>query len=902
MNSEIVTNYYKKEKIMSYMKSILVAVLVLLCIADGVAADVGAEAARTLAMGFLRSQNSGKLMARGITNLQLVYTEPSSARDGSADYYVFDADGKAFVIVAGDDRAEGILGYGDGTIDVTDVPCNMQWLLNSYKEQIEWLHANPKAIVKREAPYHDVSVAPMLTCDWSQRAPYNNQCPEYNGERSVTGCVATAMAQVMYYWRYPYWAPALSGYTTREHGITLPPLPGKKLDWDNMIDNYAVVQYTEEQANAVATLMRYCGQSCQMDYSPDGSGAYVYQQAQGMRAHGYHSTRMVERSSYNVEDWDDMMQREILASRPILYSGNDALSGGHAFVLDGYYGGKYHINWGWAGTGNGYFALDAFYVEGYGFNGFQQMLINVYPDDDIEPEDGYDFEQDGVYYMYSDDNSSFYVTYRDTKYDCYSGEVTIPSQVTYDGETLPVTGIGRSAFRNCTNLTAVTLPPTLTVIEDYAFRNCISLSRVTLPEGVTTICPQVFANCLNLEWIELPASLTSIGDRAFLDCNALSHVEIPTIEAWLGIKFTKSASNPLYYAHHLTVAGAEVHDLVVPASVGTVSPYAFVGFEELTSLTLEEGVTAVGVASFAYCTGLASLSLPSTLTTIDDQVFYGCTALENVVLPNGLSHLNYAAFATCKGLKTVSISSGLTAIDDYAFYQCANLKSVDLPASITSIGSNSFNGCTALAHVSIPAGLKTMGDYAFAYCENLQEVNLPDSLLTIGKSAFIECFGLTSLVIPNMVTAISQSTFFKCVYLKTLTLGEAVETIADRAFDNNPRLTSITCLASTPPKLAAPSCFMHSIYDKAVLYVPAGLQQTYKHSGIWGWFANIEPILTTVAADVNRDGEITVADVNAVISTITTGIGDLTRDVNGDGEVSIADANAVISIILRSEP
>ena len=202
----------------------------------------------------------------------------------------------------------------------------------------------------------------------------------------------------------------------------------------------------------------------------------------------------------------------------------------------------------------------------------------------------------------------------------------------------------------------------------------------------------------------------------------------------------------------------------------------------------------------------------------------------------------------------------------------------------------------------MPAGLKTMGDYAFAYCENLQEVNLPDSLLTIGKSAFIECFGLTSLVIPNMVTAISQSTFFKCVYLKTLTLGEAVETIADRAFDNNPRLTSITCLASTPPKLAAPSCFMHSIYDKAVLYVPAGLQQTYKHSGVWGWFANIEPILTTVAADVNRDGEITVADVNAVISTITTGIGDLTRDVNGDGEVSIADANAVISIILRSEP
>ena len=115
-------------------------------------------------------------------------------------------------------------------------------------------------------------------------------------------------------------------------------------------------------------------------------------------------------------------------------------------------------------------------------------------------------------------------------------------------------------------------------------------------------------------------------------------------------------------------------------------------------------------------------------------------------------------------------------------------------------------------------------------------------------------------------------------------------------------MVSVTSLATVPPTLATPSSFTRSIYDKAVLYVPAGLQQTYKHSGIWGWFTRIEPIITTATADVNLDGEITVADVNAVISTITTGAGDLTRDVNGDGEVSIADVNAVISIILRPEP
>jgi len=886
---------------MKYLKSFLVVALVLMTITDMVAADVDAEAARASATSFIRSQSSGKLMTPASANLQLVYTEPSLSRAGSADYYVFNTQGgEAFVIVAGDDRSEDVLGYGEGNLDMAAVPCGLQWLLDTYREQMEWLHAHPQAQVRRAAPVHDVTVPPMLTCDWSQSAPYYNQCPLYNGERCVTGCVATAMAQVMYYWRYPSRAPALAGYYTDSHRISVPSLPGKLLDWDDMLDNYSVVEYNPVQADAVATLMRYCGQSCHMDYDPDGSGAYVSQQLSGMRAFGYGYTRMVERADYNQEEWDGMMIHEILSKRPILFSGNDARSGGHAFVLDGYNAGRYHINWGWAATGNGYFMLDVFTVEGYSFNGYQQMLINIYPNEEVEPEEGYDFENGGIYYMYDEDATGLYVTYCDTRYGTYSGDVVIPSQVTYDGETLPVRGIGPAAFRNCEELTSVTLPASLTVVGDYAFRNCTALTRVVLPEGVERIGTQAFINCLNLQRVELPSSVTEIGYHAFQDCFALTHVETPSVEAWLRIAFADHYANPLSYAHHLTVAGAELRDLVIPASVGSVPSFAFIECEGLSSLTLEEGVTAIGVASFAYCTGLKSLSLPSSLTTIDNQALFGCTGLKDVVLPEGLAHLNYAAFASCSGLRSINIPAGLHAIDDYVFYNCSGLTSVSLPASIKRIGTSAFYSCSALKEVVMPPDIEVLGNYAFAMCENLQRVELPSSLTVISDQAFSECTSLTSIVIPDSVTTIGGHAFYKCLYLKEITLGAGVDTIGDRAFDNDPRVTRVTSLAQVPPKLASPNCFMRSIYNKAVLYVPWGLVKTYKSSGVWGWFTTIKAIMTVESADVNGDGEVTVADVNAVIAGILAGVGDQACDVNGDGEVTIADVNAVINIILNT--
>ncbi|MBR4830028.1 MAG: C10 family peptidase [Muribaculaceae bacterium] len=374
-------------RIVNFLKSLMLVMLVCTT-ANMTAANVDANAAMGKAVQFLNAQPGSRFMASP-SSMQLAYTEVSKVNAAAADYYVFNAkDGGAFVIVAGDDRAEEILGYGDKALDMDRIPSNMKWWLDQYKRQMEYLYANPKLEVvtpsKLMAGKVTLSVSPLMTSKWDQEAPYYNQCPTRNGSYCLTGCVATAMAQVMYYWKYPAQLPALSGYTTSTRRIQVSALPGTTVDWANMLDTYTSGNYTTAQGNAVATLMRYCGQSCIMDYdtsSGGGSGAYCEDQLTGMQTFGYNSgATCIDRDNYSASAWNTMMQADLEAGRPILYAGDDNWAGGHAFVVDGWNGSKYHVNWGWSGDGDGYFALDAFSVDGYTFSSYQQMLYQIYPE------------------------------------------------------------------------------------------------------------------------------------------------------------------------------------------------------------------------------------------------------------------------------------------------------------------------------------------------------------------------------------------------------------------------------------------------------------------------------------------------------------------------------------------
>ena len=329
---------------------------------------------------------SGKLMAPSAIDMKLVKQEMNSDKPGTAVYYIFNT-ADHFIIVSGDDRARTVLAYGDRPIkDLNRMPANMKYWLGIYKQELEYLQAHPEIAADQTlnaVPTRGVSVEPLLTAMWDQQEPYYNHCPVYNGQLCVTGCPATSLAMVFYYWKFPVGpVPAVSGYNNYSYGFQVEALPGTTFDWDNMIDDYRS-GYTDAQADAVAWLMRYIGQEEQMDYTPTGSGAYGSDILRAVKFFGYNSetAEIYYKYSYNNNTWAAMIQEELVNNRPIVYCGYDSYAGGHAFNVDGYDASDdtYHINWGWSGDYNCYCALNAFTDGEYNFTDDQQMVIGIQP-------------------------------------------------------------------------------------------------------------------------------------------------------------------------------------------------------------------------------------------------------------------------------------------------------------------------------------------------------------------------------------------------------------------------------------------------------------------------------------------------------------------------------------------
>ena len=374
------------------MKKIQLVAAVLLTMAQAWAAGVDQTTAQAMAQRFLQYQAAtGRMMAPATGAVMLSYTEKGV--DNRPVYYVFNSDA-VFVIVSADDRAQEILAYGDGNIDdVASLPENMRYWLGYYKRQLEFLQTNPDVQVKKQslqAPQRaGTSVTPLISANWSQNAPYWNECPAYGTDTCYTGCPATSVSMVFHYWKYPkQQTPAVPSYETPSYGVTLPELPPTVFDWDNMLDDYTN-GYTQAQASAVAHLMRYIGQAEQMDYTVSGSGAYLNDMLRAVKFFEYdQNAQMLFKSdelgyeNYSDTQWGNLIQTELLAGRPIVYCAYDNITGsGHAFNVDGYdaEADAYHINWGWNGRGNGYFVLNAFTYNDYTFGTAQQMIIGIQP-------------------------------------------------------------------------------------------------------------------------------------------------------------------------------------------------------------------------------------------------------------------------------------------------------------------------------------------------------------------------------------------------------------------------------------------------------------------------------------------------------------------------------------------
>lgn len=328
----------------------------------------------------------------------------SSAVSPSATcYYVFaNGEDKGFTIVSGDDRMPEVVGYSaQGTYDPDHLPANYVGFMKAYQETVEALLKGDAQVSGglaearqwRAERAGSAAVAPLLDgIKWDQREPYNNMCPLYEGtNRSVTGCVATAMAQVMMYYQYPKeLKTTIKAYNTQTYGIQIPEISsGATYDWDNMLPDYSKSDYSSAQADAVAKLMYHCGAAVKMNYGPS-SGANVTP-AILATYFGYDADLMQDltRTVFTLQQWMTLIDNELKAKRPILYSGQSS-DGGHEFVCDGSDGkGLYHINWGWGGYQDGYFDLTILQpqkggagsgsaVDGYNRN--CSMIIGITPD------------------------------------------------------------------------------------------------------------------------------------------------------------------------------------------------------------------------------------------------------------------------------------------------------------------------------------------------------------------------------------------------------------------------------------------------------------------------------------------------------------------------------------------
>ena len=376
------------DKIMRRGKALALMMLLLVHTLGVKAGTVDVRMARQVAKTFLDNN--------GARSTQLTDV---SASAGFANVYVFTT-ANSFVLIAADDCVKPILGYSlTGRFDVENMPDNKRAWIQGYSDEIRFAIDNQlRASSEVTQQWHELMegdpnsgrattvVAPLIQTQWGQGSPYNMLCPS----NSVTGCVATAMAQVMKYWNYPAHGIGWYSYIHPTYGEQFADFQSTTYDWNNMINSYSGSS-TYAQKLAVATLMYHCGVSVDMNYSPGASGAVAAYVADALKTYFNYSTdaQYLVRLNYSDAVWINMLKSDLNQNRPIQYSGRSS-GGGHSFVCDGYNSNNYfHFNWGWEGYCDEYYSIDNLNPGpggiGSGSNGIynddQCAIFGVHPSD-----------------------------------------------------------------------------------------------------------------------------------------------------------------------------------------------------------------------------------------------------------------------------------------------------------------------------------------------------------------------------------------------------------------------------------------------------------------------------------------------------------------------------------------
>lgn len=727
-----------------------------------------------------------------------------------SEFYVFnDRANGGYVVVSGDERMPDVLAYSyDGQIDANNVPCNMQAWLEEYAEQVKYLRAHPEAKATRRTATERENVGPLLTCWFSQGFPddsrgyYNIKCPKVGDSYCYTGCVATAMAQIMYYYQWPkQTTDTIPGYQTASYQIDIPTTPVTMIDWDNMLSEYQYyMPYSDRQIDAISTLMMLCGTSVQMDYWIKESGAKIDDARKAFPNYfGYDDMiESVWRERYNTDEWEKIMYDELKDRRPILYSGHKINGAGHAFVLDGYVDGYFHINWGWGGAESYVLMTD---VEGWtDFVEHHGAVIGIqpsYPDSSSR------------YAVFDNGKMTFY--FDNKKFERSGTILRILVDFPYY--------IQSSEYSE--KITECIIDPSYANVKQRDLSNFFcgwkNLKSIQGIENLNTSkarnMESMFAICPNLESLDLSSFKTdnviSMGSM-FSGCSSLTKLDLRSFK-------TDNVTDMTFMFCNCT----SLTDLDVSSfkTDNVTKMYMmFYNCSSLKSLNVSnfktDKVTSMS-QMFYKCTNLTSLDVSNFNTnnvTDMDRMFYECYNLTSLDV-GGFKTDNVtdmrSMFENCSSLTSLNISNFNTSnVTDMSrmFHSCTNLTSLDVSSfktdNVTDM-SWMFTGCDSLRSLDV-SGFKTDNvtdmKFMFSSCEKLTKLDVSrfnTENVRDMSYMFNNCESLTSLDVSGFKThnvTDMYRLFNRCLGLTTLDLsGFITDNVKNMKymFSNCPQLSTI---------------------------------------------------------------------------------------------------------------
>lgn len=324
--------------------------------------------------------------------------------------------------------------------------------------------------------------------------------------------------------------------------------------------------------------------------------------------------------------------------------------------------------------------------------------------------------------------------------------------------------VGAFAFENCVNLQSVDVSNAASVGEG-AFSGCISLSDVKLSASLECIEDSTFYNCTDLTAIDIPDSVTEISEGAFSGCSALDEVELSDNVKTLGDQAFSGCT--------------AIAEVAVPDSVEFIGSGVFSNCISLEQVELPDNLNALGDSMFAGCTSLEQIDLPQETVDMGDGTFYGCSSLSTVNISDSVNSIGDNTFAYCSSLESIDIPETVTSIDGFAFYGCDSLSDVGLPSGLKEIGSCAFGECTALQSIVLPESIELIDEGAFMNCTSLSSVGIPESMITIGAEAFAGCTALKSVTVPESAEYVSERAFVDCVSSMTISCYSTASIYSD---------------------------------------------------------------------------------------------------------------------------